>query len=137
MNELFTREHKKTMQRQVISQNVAKAFTDIKDNQKINSKERLYSMKNEIKQIKAIKHDLQEMVKTNSDQSLPILILLSNYISDTITYLEQQYDHDITIIDTLTKSYQQLKDVIIKKLPPEYLFNIPYILIDADYNSNT
>jgi hypothetical protein len=94
-------------------------------------------MKNEIKQIKAIKHDLQEMVKTNSDQSLPILILLSNYISDTITYLEQQYDHDITIIDTLTKSYQQLKDVIIKKLPPEYLFNIPYILIDADYNSNT
>jgi hypothetical protein len=96
----------------------------------------LNEMDMEIQTIKKLQPHLQLLLLPNSTISLPLWILLSNYIKNTIQRLESMYDHDFTTLQAFQNYSQQLERIIQDNLPHSFSLNIPYILIQPENIEN-
>ena len=122
---------------QKLSKIIGKQYPEFIYNDKVNKlNERLNEMDMEIQTIKKLQPHLQLLLLPNSTISLPLWILLSNYIKNTIQHLESMYDHDFKTLQAFQKYSQQLERIIQDNLPHSFSFNIPYILIQPENIEN-
>jgi hypothetical protein len=96
---------------QKLSKIIGKQYPEFIYNDKVNKlNERLTEMDMEIQTIKKLQPHLQLLLLPNSTISLPLWILLSNYIKNTIQHLESMYDHDFKTLKAFQKYSQQLEN---------------------------
>jgi len=97
----------------------------------------LTKMRGNMELIENLIGELKILTSKKTLPNLPLLLKLSTYLNNTIQHQSNQYDHNIREMETLTTYYQEIEHTIRRHLPPLLHFNLPYILIETDYDKNT
>ncbi len=81
--------------------------------------------------------EIELIITQKALPTLSLLLKISSFLHNTIKRQEQQYDYDIEQFLQLEDYWKHIEKIIEPHLPTIFQLNMPYILIDADYDNNT